>query len=125
MSLRSEVKRSKAASMALFSVLASTTRKFFCASGGWVTCCAASVSVLLPLFLLPCGAVDEAGTHADAREQHARHCVLCECELARAHWIYGGRTHLVANDGEELPVFVRGGRGCHVCSCVTAAAGHW
>jgi hypothetical protein len=42
-SLRSEVKRSKAASMALFSVLASTTRKFFCASGGWVTCCAASV----------------------------------------------------------------------------------
>jgi hypothetical protein len=43
MSLRSEVKRSKAASMALFSVLASTTRKFFCASGGWVTCCAASV----------------------------------------------------------------------------------
>lgn len=40
MSLRSEVKRSKAASMALFSVLASTTRKFFCASGGWVTCCA-------------------------------------------------------------------------------------
>ena len=44
MSLRSEVKRSKAASMALFSVLASTTRKFFCASGGCVTCWALSVT---------------------------------------------------------------------------------
>ena len=38
MSFRSFVKRSNAASMAEFSVLASTTRKFFCESGGCVTC---------------------------------------------------------------------------------------
>lgn len=38
MSLRS-VKESKAASMAEASVLLSTTRKFFCESGGLVTCC--------------------------------------------------------------------------------------
>lgn len=31
--------------MALFSVLASTTRKFFCASGGCVTCCCCQPSV--------------------------------------------------------------------------------
>jgi uncharacterized protein YjhX (UPF0386 family) len=45
MSLRSEVKRSKAASMAALSVFASTTRKFFCASGGDVTCWTRSVAV--------------------------------------------------------------------------------
>ena len=39
MSLRSVVKRSKAASMAALSILLSTTRKFFCASGPGVTCC--------------------------------------------------------------------------------------
>ena len=38
MSLRSVVKRSKAASMDAVSVLPSTTRKFFCESGGFVTC---------------------------------------------------------------------------------------
>ena len=38
MSLRSVVNLSKAASMAEFSVLASTTRKFFWLSGGCVTC---------------------------------------------------------------------------------------
>jgi hypothetical protein len=38
MSLRSTVKRSNAASIALFSVLLSTTRKFFWESGGCVTC---------------------------------------------------------------------------------------
>lgn len=38
MSFRSTVKRSNAASMALFSVLLSTTRKFFWESGGCVTC---------------------------------------------------------------------------------------
>lgn len=40
MSLRCSVKESKAASMADVSVLPSTTRKFFCESGGLVTCCA-------------------------------------------------------------------------------------
>jgi len=39
MSLRSCVKRSKASSMAASSVFWSTTRKFFWASGGAVTCC--------------------------------------------------------------------------------------
>jgi hypothetical protein len=39
MSLRSCVKLSKAFSIAAFSVFASTTRKFFWASGGCVTCC--------------------------------------------------------------------------------------
>lgn len=38
MSLRSVVNRSKAASMAELSVLLSTTKKFFCASGPGVTC---------------------------------------------------------------------------------------
>jgi hypothetical protein len=38
MSLRSLTKRSNAASMAELSVLASTTRKFFCESGAGVTC---------------------------------------------------------------------------------------
>jgi hypothetical protein len=38
MSLRSTVKRSNAASIAVFSVLLSTTRKFFWESGGCVTC---------------------------------------------------------------------------------------
>lgn len=38
MSLRSCVKRSKAFSMVDVSVLLSTTRKFFCESGGAVTC---------------------------------------------------------------------------------------
>lgn len=37
-SLRSSVKRSNAASISEFCVLASTTRKFFCESGGCVTC---------------------------------------------------------------------------------------
>ena len=38
MSLRSCVKQWKAASIAALSVLESTTRKFFCESGGGVTC---------------------------------------------------------------------------------------
>jgi len=38
MSLRSVVKESKAASMAAFEVLASTTRKFFWLEGAGVTC---------------------------------------------------------------------------------------
>ena len=38
MSFLSWVYLSKACSIVEVSVLASTTRKFFCASGGWVTC---------------------------------------------------------------------------------------
>jgi len=38
MSFLSVVKRSNAASMAALSVFASTTKKFFCESGGAVTC---------------------------------------------------------------------------------------
>jgi hypothetical protein len=39
MSFLSEVNLSNAASIAALSVLLSTTRKFFCESGGAVTCC--------------------------------------------------------------------------------------
>lgn len=116
MSLRSEVKRSKAASMALFSVLASTTRKFFCASGGWVTCCAGSVFASLRS-AVGCG---------DSRRRPRAACPsLCPVRVSQGplQWRGGGCAHLVANDGEELPVFVCGGRGCHVgfvrdsCGC--------
>lgn len=87
MSLRSLVKRSNAASMALFSVFASTTRKFFCASGAVsrATVCQSSVvTISVPVVV---------GTHADAREQHARHCVLSRVNCARQE-DGGGAPHL-------------------------------
>jgi hypothetical protein len=60
----------------------------------------------------------------DSRRRPRAACPsLCPVCVSRGPLSGGGRTHLVANDGEELPVFVCGGRGCHVRLCVTAAAG--
>ena len=69
MSLRSFVKRSNACSIVAFSVLASTTRKFFWLSGAGVTCCSGLVSAD-PVI----GRIGYA--HADASKEQAGHRVL-------------------------------------------------
>lgn len=108
MSFLSVVKRSKAASMAALSVLASTTRKFFWESGGAVTCCSGLSSVSLPSAAW--SAMDGMGTYADTCEEEASHGVLLwgMISACSSSWRRGPATNLVPNDGEELPVFVGG-----------------
>lgn len=57
--------------MAEFSVLESTTRKFFCDSGGGVICCTGSV--LGQVLIRKMG---DWLSYTNACEQHARHRVL-------------------------------------------------
>jgi hypothetical protein len=64
MSLRSEVKLLKAASISVFSVLLSTTRKFFDESGGFVTCWSSMLVLTAPL--TPSLFLNCSVTHADA-----------------------------------------------------------
>ena len=76
MSLRSCVKLSKAASMALVSVFWSTTMKFFCESGGAVTCydhIVCQTGAPICLFAVVGAAI---ATYAYAREEEAGHRVL-------------------------------------------------
>lgn len=114
MSLRSLVKRSKAASMADVSVLPSTTKKFFWLSGGWVTCCTIYQSST------PLRHLGRAIAYAYAREQHARASVLqTVSRLPRDTSLKGAWcTHLIADNGEKLSVLVLRCRCCHGGMCL-------
>ena len=75
MSFLSVVKRSKAASIVAFSVLLSTTRKFFCESGGAVTCYSfesCALETLLPHIIRR----EACGTYANACEEESGDGVL-------------------------------------------------
>jgi hypothetical protein len=104
MSLRSLVYRSNACSMAEVSVLWSTTRKFFCASGGGVTCCM-RINILLDWQRI-----------VDFLLRHLREAVQSRSPAIRLVGVYGDLyaavKYLVANDSEELPIFIGGGL-CH------------
>jgi hypothetical protein len=84
-----------------------TTRKFFCESGGWVTCYAVLAERI--------GSMGRGVTYAYAGQKHARHCVLRL--LATSDYTSTDFTYLIANHGQELPVFVlrRGSRHDFLC----------
>lgn len=99
-SLRSSTKLVKADSMAAVSVLLSTTRKFFCASAPAEMCCCMSDYPLLCLaglkLLTPMPARRSPVTESWLLRQ-------CTAVGAPGGWC---ASHLVADDGEELPVLV-------------------
>lgn len=106
MSFLSDVKRSKAASMAAVSVLASTTRKFFWLSGGGVTCCR-RITVRLS------AAERDQGTHADAGQEEPCDGILLLRVAVSACFRSATRAPvrvacLVPYHGQELPVFIVG-----------------
>lgn len=93
--------------MALLSVLASTTRKFFWLSGGWVTC---YVCHKLQYDLREGFVGVRTPTPARSMPVTVSCAVLVRMEGERK----GGVGNLIADYGEELPVFV--GWCCH-CEC--------
>lgn len=84
MSLRSVVNLSKAASMAALSVLLSTTRKFFCASGPCVTCCGDLVSGCQRSKIKD----QRRGPYANASQQQSCHGVLYTSPVSLVPYLY-------------------------------------
>jgi hypothetical protein len=106
MSFLSVVNLSKASSIAVLSVLLSTTRKFFWESGGWVTC---YISISFQRFVI----------------QRLGHC-LHQCQLGAAQllspagdissgsaYCKANRAYFVSDHSKELSIFVGRSWCCH------------
>lgn len=82
MSFRSCVYLSKACSIVETSVLASTTKKFFCESGGCVTCCLSEIRWKI-------NSLRHAKSYPDSSQQQTGHGVLHQGKLWRVNLSHG------------------------------------